>query len=120
MGGLRRRVTAPPKVFGVATDEEILAQLLERGVSKIKGHIVGAAGILLGLGKLRGMRGFCILVETTGLYPDPIAAEAALRVLCDVLKIRVDLSRLSDAAQSTKEVLMSFTPTRKRELVGLV
>jgi proteasome assembly chaperone (PAC2) family protein len=53
------------------------------------------------------MRGFCLLVETLGVYPDAVAAEAVLGVLCKVLKINIGLSRLSVAARGTEKILDS-------------
>lgn len=109
IGGLRRvAVHSPPKVYCTATDVETLNSLLRHGVPIISAHISGVAGVLLGLGKLRGMRGFCLLVETLGVYPDPVASEAALKVLCDVLGIRVDLSRLAETAKNTMKLLKAF------------
>ncbi|NIW20137.1 proteasome assembly chaperone family protein, partial [candidate division KSB1 bacterium] len=68
------------------------------------GHIFGLAGLLLGLGKLRGMRGFCLLAETPGLYPDATAAREVLRVVCKMLRLKVDLSRLDVAAEATRDI----------------
>lgn len=111
MGGLRRRIPArPPRVFCVSTDQELLNRVVSYGTGVVRGQVVGVAGLLLGLAKLRKMKGFCLLAETPGLYPDAEAAEAALRVLCKILKIEVDLKRLSLAAEKTRELVKSIYP----------
>jgi len=106
MGGLRRdRVDIVPKVYGTATDPETLNEILGYGVKVIQGRVVGAAGLLVGLAKLKGMRGFCLLAETLGVYPDAIAAQALLGMLCKILHLKVDLSRIETAANETRKIL---------------
>lgn len=109
IGGLRRtRVRSPPRVYCTATDAATLNSLSRHGIGIIRGYISGAAGVLLGLGKLKHMSGFCLLAETLGIYPDPTASEAALKALCKVLGIKIDLSRLTVAAENTNKMLKSF------------
>jgi len=109
LGGLKReeKVDAP-KLFCAASDAETLHEALSLDAQIIEGHIFGVAGLLVGLGKLRGMRGFCLLAETLGLYPDVTAAEAVLKAVCRMLHLKVDLSRLETAAEATRRVLESF------------
>ena len=108
MGGFRRdKVSDHPRVYCTATDSTTLANVLKFDTNVAQVHIAGAAGLLVGLAKLRNMRGFCLLVETLGVYPDAVAAEAVLGVLCKVLKINIDLSRLSVAARGTEKILDS-------------
>jgi proteasome assembly chaperone (PAC2) family protein len=72
------------------------------------GQIFGVAGLLLGLGKIRGFKGFSLLVETLGTYPDANAAHSALLDLNKFLNMNVDLSRLDLAAEKTQKTLESF------------
>ena len=112
---------ATPKIYCAASDIETLHEALSLGVKTVKGRIVGVAGLLVGLGKLRGMRGLCLLAETPGGYPDAAAAREALRVVCGMLRLRVDLTRLDVAAEATRDILRSFgliarpTEVRTRE-----
>jgi uncharacterized protein (TIGR00162 family) len=106
MGGLKReQVSSFPKVYGTATHREMLNEILDYGVNIIQGKVVGAAGLLVGLAKLKGMRGFCLLAETLGIYPDAIAAQALLEVLCKILHLKIDLTRLEVAANETRKIL---------------
>jgi len=118
IGGLKREeVTDVPKLYCAASDLETLHRALGYGVNIIGGHIFGVAGLLIGLGRLRGMRGLCILAETLG-YPDAVAAREALKVVCKMLHLNVDLSRLDKAAEATQRILESFGivahPTRRK------
>ena len=109
MGGLRRgKVVRSPRVYCTATDHETLNRVSKFNVKVLQGHVTGAAGLLVGLAKLKGMPGFCLLAETSGFYPDSAAAKAILEVLCKVLDVKVNLSRLDNAVKRTEEILKSF------------
>jgi len=109
LGGLRvGKKVDTPKLYCAASDPQSLDQTLSLGAKRIKGQIFGIAGLLIGLGKLRDMRGFCLLAETPGFYPDASAACEALNAVCKILHLEVDLSRLDVAAKSTRDILESF------------
>ncbi len=109
LGGLKHRKRVEiPGLYCAASDPDSLREALSLGAKVVHGHIFGVAGLLLGLGKLRGMRGFCLLAETPGLYPDATAAREVLRAVCKMLRLRVDLSRLDVAAEATRNILKSF------------
>jgi proteasome assembly chaperone (PAC2) family protein len=54
------------------------------------------------------MRGFCLLAETPGFYPDAAAAQQVLNAVNGMLHLKIDMNRLDSAAQTTREVLESF------------
>jgi len=109
LGGLKREEKVnTPKLFCAASDSETLHEALSLDARIIEGHIFGVAGLLVGLGKLRGMKGFCLLAETLGLYPDTEATRAVLKAVCRMLHLKVDLSRLEIAAEVTRNILESF------------
>jgi len=101
-----------PKLYCVATDPQTLNKALSRKIKKMRGCVFGAAGLLIGLARTRGMHGLCLLVETPGSYPDAIAARSSLEGLCDILGLKVDLSMLEQSAESTRKVLESFRESR--------
>jgi len=109
LGGLKcdRKVDAP-KLYCAASDPEPLREALNLGARVLGGQIFGVAGLLVGLGKLRSMRGFCLLAETLGFYPDAIAAREVLKAICRILRLEVNLSRLDVAAEATRSTLESF------------
>jgi hypothetical protein len=122
IGGLRRAVTpGVMEVYCTATNQNVLQSILRYGVKVADGRVIGVAGLLLGLAKLRGMEGLCILVETPGLYPDPVAAEKALSVLARFLNVKLDLTRLQEAARKVeKELQQVKPPVPSRGYPGLV
>jgi len=95
-----------PRVVGVG-DRALLGEFRTRGVTVEKGGgpIIGAAGLLLGLGRLRGMQGACLLGETHGMVVDHRAAQAVLEALLGVLRIKVDMSALERRAKETEHTL---------------
>jgi len=109
LGGFKvEEAKTTPQVYCAATDAETLNEVLNLGVKTMVGQIFGVAGILLGLGRLRGLRGFSLLVETLGTYPDVNATRHALSALSGFLKLDVDTSKLDTAAEKTQKILESF------------
>ena len=72
------------------------------------GHVFGIAGLLIGLARLRNVKGFALLVDTLGMYPDAIAAQSALTMLGKYLNLNIDLSRIEATTDQTKKILDSF------------
>ncbi|KPV62933.1 MAG: PAC2 family protein [Candidatus Bathyarchaeota archaeon BA2] len=108
LGGLKREKFEAPSLYCTATDSETLEDSLRLGAKILGGRIFGAAGLLIGLAKLRDMKGFCLLADTPGFYPDATAAREALKAVCKILRLKVDLSRLDTAAEATRNILKSF------------
>lgn len=95
------------KVLGAATNEE-LAKLLEEHNVKLRsadGGIIGASGLLLGLGMSRGLNGVCLMGETPGYFIDADASKAVLIVLLNMLKLDVDVAKLEERAEETRKMI---------------
>jgi len=92
-----------PRVLGAATDAELVEEMKGYGVTFSKGEpgsgIVGASGLLLGLGQLYGMRSACLMGETSGYFVDPKGAQAVLEVLAKILGVTIDFAELEAKAQ---------------------
>ncbi len=109
LGGLKKaQEVNKPKLYFAATDKEIVSELLGIGAEIIKGQIFGAAGLLVGIGRLRGFRGFCLLAETLGLYPDTVATREILNVVCKMLNLKVNFDSLDDTVEATRNLLENF------------
>jgi hypothetical protein len=116
LGGFKKdEVKTPPEIYCAASDHETLNEALNLGAKVMVGQIFGVAGILIGLGRLRGFRGFSLLVETLGMYPDANATRYALSALNKFLNLNADLSRLDVAAERTEKILESFGLIRMTE-----
>jgi uncharacterized protein len=116
------RMVDNPRVLGAATSVQLVEEMKENGVVFSKGEpgsgIVGASGLLLGLGKIRGVEAVCLMGETSGYFVDPKGAEAVLRILSTLLKVEVDFSALQDKAQQidviTSKLKEAEEPQEKR------
>ncbi|NLU04583.1 MAG: proteasome assembly chaperone family protein, partial [Methanothermobacter sp.] len=95
------------RVYGAATSMELVEDLKEHGVimRSADGGIIGASGLLLGMGRLRGMDGVCLMGETPGYFIDAEAARALLEVLLEMTKLEVDLEKLEERAEETKKMI---------------
>jgi uncharacterized protein (TIGR00162 family) len=101
------KITEDRRVFGVATSDDHREKLKKFGVKfgEAKGSIVGAAGLLPALGKMRGIDGSCVMGETHGSYIDTASARHIVILLSKYLEIKVDLKRLDQKARESQKVL---------------
>jgi uncharacterized protein (TIGR00162 family) len=97
---------ADQRVFGAATSQELLSELTENGISAMKeGGISGMNGVIVGMAGLLGMDGSCLLGETSGYLVDPIASQLVLEALSRVMKLKIDLGKLTERAIEAKQVI---------------
>jgi len=109
LGGYRQEEAKPvPQIYCAASDVETLTDALNLGAKIMVGQIFGVAGIMVGLSRIRGLRSFSLLVETSGAYPDAKATRYALTALNKFLKMNIDLSKLESTAEETRKILESF------------
>lgn len=101
------KISEDRRIFGVATSDELREHLKKHNVifGEARGSIVGAAGLLPALGKLRGIHGGCIMGETHGSYIDTASARQIVLMLSKYLSLKVDLKRLDEKAQESQKVL---------------
>lgn len=123
------RMVENPRVLGAATHEHLVEEMKEKGVIFSKGEpgsgIVGASGLLLGLGKTRGFEAVCLMGETSGYFVDPKGAEGVLKVLSAILKVDVDYGALRDKAEQIDALAVKLkeieTPQEpRREDLGYI
>jgi uncharacterized protein len=94
------------KVFGTSTSSNLLPKLSEKGVQIMKeGGITGMNGIMIGMAKLHGMEGVCLLGETSGYLIDPSASQSVLESLARILNLKIDMSSLSAKAKETQQII---------------
>jgi uncharacterized protein (TIGR00162 family) len=96
-------------VLGAANSIELVRELKEFGVefraNEPGGGIVGASGLMLGLGRLRGIDAACLMGVTSGYLVDPKSAQAVLKVLCKILEIDVDMAALEERAAEMEKIV---------------
>ncbi len=97
-----------PKVLCATTHKKLVKEMKKHGAVFKKnepgGGIVGASGLLLGLGKLRKLKGTCFMGETPGYLVDPKSAKAVLKILMKITNIEIDLSALEDKAKEIEQI----------------
>ena len=98
IGGYRMEAKDKPSVFAASTSQDLLGTALDAGavVSSSGSPIVGTAGLILGLARFKKINAICLLGETRGYLPDPLAARSVLEVLRSAFKFEVDLADLDE------------------------
>jgi len=98
IGGYRMEPKEKPRVFIAATNPDILQKALKAGatLSASGSPIVGTAGLILGLSKFKHIEAICLLGETRGYLPDPLAAKSVLEVLKEIFNFDLDLKGLDE------------------------
>jgi len=98
IGGYRMEADTKPKVYVAATTQTLLDKALSAGatVSTSGSPIVGTAGLILGLARFRKIEALCLLGETRGYLPDPLAARSVLEVLKATAGFDLDLAGLDE------------------------
>lgn len=96
-------------VLGAANNKELVKELKKFGVefrpNEPGGGIVGASGLVLGLGALRGIEAACLMGVTSGYLVDPKSAQSVLKVLSKILDIEVDMHALEERASEMEKIV---------------
>jgi uncharacterized protein (TIGR00162 family) len=107
------RIVDEPRVLGAATTPELVKELKGKGVTFSRdepaGGIVGAAGLLLGLGTLRGIEAACLMGETSGYFSDPKSAQAILEALARILDLDIDYIELEEHSREIDDLTARLT-----------
>lgn len=90
------------RVLAAANNEDLKEETLGAGAvfaqDEPGGGIIGASGLLLGLGAKRGIEGICLMGETSGYIVDPKSSHCLLEVLSKMLGIELDFTKLQERA----------------------
>jgi uncharacterized protein (TIGR00162 family) len=123
------RMIEKPRVLGAATDQQIVEEMKLNGVTFSKGEpgsgIVGASGLLLGLGNIYGISSVCLMGETSGYFVDPKGAQAVLEVLARILDVKIDFAELEEKALQIDQITSKLREAEpesqpKREDLGYI
>ena len=98
IGGYRMEAKEKPKVFVAATSKDLLNKALQGGatLSSSGSPIVGTAGLILGLARFKKIDAMCLLGETRGYLPDPLAAKSVLEIIKSTFNLDLDLTGLNE------------------------
>jgi uncharacterized protein len=121
-GFAQGRVVDEPRVLGAATNAEQVETMKKFGVVFSRndpgGGLIGASGLFLGLGRLFGMEGVCLMGETSGYFVDPRSAESVLKVLAKVLRIEIDFTALEAKAHEVDRIAQKIHEAEGRSTEG--
>ncbi len=96
-----QQIPDQPKVYCTANDAKLLAEYkkgpLAKDIFGVVSPIIGVSGILLGLGKKRGVKGVSLLAETFGhpLYLGVKGAKEILQLLEKKFSLDLNLKKVS-------------------------
>jgi uncharacterized protein (TIGR00162 family) len=97
------------KIHGSSTSTEIVKEFSKHGIfSMTSGSITGMNGLIIGVGKRRGITGVCLLGETSGYVVDAKASKAVLETLAKMLDLKLDLASISRKAQDTEQLVKTI------------
>jgi hypothetical protein len=91
-----------PEVYGIYTDESMKTELEAAGVKILEseGAVNGLNGVLLGVAKMRGIDGVCLMGDITyANVPQHLASKAVVEKLAALLGLEVDTEQLRIRAQ---------------------
>jgi len=112
------------KVLGSVTHKHLIEKYKKKGVifGEARGTIIGAAGMLLGIGKLRNFEGICLMGETHGAFVDYNSAKEVLKVLSNILEVKINLENIDKLKAKheklVKEELNKLSEIGKSENFG--
>lgn len=117
-GFAQGHVIDTPRVLGAATSPEMVEAMKKHGVVFSRtdpgGGLIGASGLFLGIGRLFGMEGVCLMGETSGYFVDPRGAQAVLRVLTQALGLEVDFTDLETKAHEIDRIAQRIHDAEQR------
>ena len=115
-----------PKVIGAVSEPDLVKKYSKYGIdfnagSKV-GTIVGASGLLLGLGKYYDIKGVSLLGETVGfpIIPDPKSAEEILKVLTKILNMKLDTSKLDKKVKEMEDFIKKIQDVERRAMMQMM
>ncbi|MEK6821486.1 MAG: PAC2 family protein [archaeon] len=116
------RLKITPNVIASATDKKTLDEWKARGVkpSESEGTIWGHAGLLLGLGKMHGIPGVCLMGETSArlVYGDPGASKVVLDLLNKTFGLKIKMNKIDAESKEIESAFQKLSETMQAEESG--
>ena len=113
------RIPEKPKVIGAVTDVALKKKYSKYHIAFESGArvgiIIGASGLLLGLAKIRGMKGVCLIGETIGrsMFTDTRASKAVLEVLQKMLGVKIDMTDMDKQSKELEKAMVKADEIEK-------
>ncbi|MCD5425445.1 MAG: proteasome assembly chaperone family protein [Methanosarcinaceae archaeon] len=101
------------KVIGAVNDIKLIEELKSKEVifkeNEPGGGIVGAAGLILGLAKFKGIEAACLMGVTSGYIVDPKSAQSLLKIVDNILGIKTGSESLEARAKEMEVIIEKLT-----------
>jgi proteasome assembly chaperone (PAC2) family protein len=65
-------------------------------------------GLIIGIAKLRNMKGTCLLGETSGYVIDAKASKTILETLLNIIGVNIDMTNLDKRAKDTEMLIQTI------------
>ncbi|MBD3398179.1 proteasome assembly chaperone family protein [Candidatus Micrarchaeota archaeon] len=114
------KVEKSRRVFGSANNKKLKKDYEKKGIvfGETRGSIVGVAGLLPGLAKLRKLDGICIMGETHGSYVDHTSAKNVVEKLSELLEFEIEISELEKEAHTREKVIKKIEKEVEHQMAG--
>lgn len=100
------KISDNPKVYGAASEPDLVKELKGLGVEIIdRGAVTWMNGLIPGLAKVKNLKGLFLSGETSGFMIDPRAAMIILRVLIMKLGLKIETLELETQAKELEDAL---------------
>jgi uncharacterized protein len=107
-----------PRVITAVNKDELSPLVLEAGGvfgdGEPGGGIIGAAGLMLGISAPLGIKGICLMGETSGYLVDPKSAALVLEVLTRLIGITIDPANLNARAGEMEVAVQRLIEQEKK------
>ncbi|MCD6592748.1 proteasome assembly chaperone family protein [Candidatus Bathyarchaeota archaeon] len=123
LGGLpipNRHEIEKPRIFGAASNEELLKILDEKEIKAIgRGFLVGPQALILSLCAERGIPAVTLLAECFYNYPDPEASSIVIQALNRMIDMKIDVSELIEKGEEVRLAMRDMMRRTQAELARM-
>lgn len=92
-----------PKVYGVASNSDLLKMLEDKGIEAMhEGYLVGPQALILRYCAEKNLPAIALLAQSFFNYPDPEAAAAALKEFANVTDKKIDVTALLNKGEEIR------------------
>ncbi len=123
LGGLGvESIKGEPRIIGAVNDDKLLSKFKKYDIvfdGSLVGTIVGASGLLIGIAGTKSIDGICLMAETPGfplVITDPMAADSMLKMLAQILGVKIDLTKLENEIKELEERIKKTEELHKKML----
>ncbi|UCE96864.1 MAG: proteasome assembly chaperone family protein [Candidatus Bathyarchaeota archaeon] len=123
IGGIpvqNRQDIEEPKVFGTASNLDMIKLLEQKNVNVLKdGYMVGPQALIMRYCAEQNVHAIALLAQSFYNYPDPEASAAALKQLSNVTGISINVSKLFEKGEEIRLRAKDVMKRTQRELTKM-